>query len=139
MHSDGNEVVTDLSPVIRVYKDGRVERIFRSPHVPPSPEDSATGVSSKDLNISSDLKARIYVPKLSTVTADNEKLPILVYYHEYRLAPEHPLSAIYDDSWTALQWVGSHVLVNPKFEKEEWLIEHGDFEKNLRRRRQCRR
>ncbi|KAJ8563574.1 hypothetical protein K7X08_032026 [Anisodus acutangulus] len=165
MDSDGNEVVIDLSPVIRVYKDGRVERIFRSPHVPPSPVDSATGVSSKDINISSNLQARIYLP--SNITANNnQKLPILVYYHgggfcvgstfsflserylnlltsasnvitlsvEYPLAPEHHLSVIYDDSWTALQWVADHVHENPETEKEPW-----KFRENLRRWRQCRR
>lgn len=63
MDSYDNEVLIDISPVIRVFKDGRIERIFRSPHVPPSPEDSATGVSSKDVTISSDLKARIFLPK----------------------------------------------------------------------------
>ncbi|XP_009593308.1 2-hydroxyisoflavanone dehydratase-like [Nicotiana tomentosiformis] len=161
MDFDGNEVVIDLSPVIRVYKDGHVERLFGSPYVPPSPEDSVTGVSSKDLTISSDLKARIYHPKLSITTSNNQKLPILVYYHgggfcvgstfsflsqrylnllvseanivtvsvQYSLAPEHPLSVIYDDSWTALQWVTAHVLENPGIKKEPWLIDHGDFKK----------
>lgn len=149
MDSDDNEVAIDLFPVIRVYKEGRIERIFRSPLVPPSPKDSATGVSSKDITISSDLKARIFLPNLSTVTANNQKLPILVYFHgggfcvgstfsflsqrylnllssestviilsvEYPLAPEHPLSAIYEDSWKALQWVASHVLETPKLKR----------------------
>ncbi|XP_059302445.1 2-hydroxyisoflavanone dehydratase-like [Lycium ferocissimum] len=162
MDSDDNEVVIDLSPVIRVYKDGQVERIYRPSHVPPSLEDSDTDVSSKDITISSYLKARIYIPKLSSTTANTkQKLPILVYYHgggfcvgstfsflaqrylnllssesnaiilsiEYNLAPEHPLSTIYEDSWTALQWVASHVLENPRIKKEPWLIDHGDFNK----------
>nr|XP_016464873.1 PREDICTED: 2-hydroxyisoflavanone dehydratase-like [Nicotiana tabacum] len=130
-------------------------------YVPPSPEHSVTGVSSKDLTISSNLKARIYHPKLSITTAINQKLPILVYYHgggfcvgstfsflsqrylnllvseaniitvsaEYSLAPEHPLHVIYDDSWTALQWVTAHVLENPGLKKEPWLIDHADFRK----------
>lgn len=37
----------------------------------------------------------------------------------------------YEDSWTALQWVASHVLDKPGFEKEPWLVNHGDFEKVL--------
>lgn len=39
---------------------------------------------------------------------------------EYRLAPEHPLPTAYEDSWEALNWVGS--LSDP------WLASHGDLE-----------
>ncbi|MCD7453849.1 hypothetical protein HAX54_022345 [Datura stramonium] len=143
MDSGDNEVTIDFSPLLRVYKSGRVERIFGSPIVPPSPEDPATGVASKDIDISPEIKARIYLPKLTNTT--DQKLPILVYYHgggfclesafsfldqrylnlivaeanviavsvEYRLAPEHRLPVAYEDSWAALQWVGSHVLEDP--------------------------
>ncbi|KAL2463948.1 putative carboxylesterase 13 [Forsythia ovata] len=152
------EMLVDLSPVIKVYKDGTVERLLGSPHVPPSPEDAATGVSSKDINISPVVQARLYLPKL---TDPHQKLSVLVYYHfggfcgesafsfldqrymnilgaeskalivsvEYRLAPEHPLPVAYEDSWTALQWVASHVIEKPGMQKEQWLTEHADFGK----------
>ncbi|KAK4357201.1 hypothetical protein RND71_022811 [Anisodus tanguticus] len=161
MDSGDNEVTIDFSPLLRVFKNGHVERMFDSPIVPPSLEDPTTGVATKDIDISPDIKARLYLPKLTNST--NEKLPILVYYHgggfclesafsfldhrylnlivseanviaisvEYRLAPEHPLPIAYEDSWTALQWVVSHVLENPGFEKEPWLVNHGNFEKVL--------
>ncbi|PHU21897.1 2-hydroxyisoflavanone dehydratase [Capsicum chinense] len=158
MDSGDNEVVVDFPQLIRVYKSGRVERLFSSPIVPPSPEDPTTGVASKDIDISPEIKARIYLPKLTNL---HQTLPILVYYHgggfclesafsfldhrymnrlvsesnaivisvEYRLAPEYPLPVGYEDSWTALQWVGSHVADQPGFKKEPWLVNHGDFEK----------
>ncbi|KAK4381285.1 2-hydroxyisoflavanone dehydratase [Sesamum angolense] len=78
MASTTKDVISDLSPIINVYTDGTVERLLSSAHVPPSPEDPTTGVSSKDTTISPTLSARLYLPKLTHPT---QKLPILVYYH----------------------------------------------------------
>ncbi|XP_060180199.1 2-hydroxyisoflavanone dehydratase-like [Lycium barbarum] len=82
-----NDLVVDLYPLFRIYKDGRVDRcddtsasIGLSSYVPPSLEDPQTGVSSKDVTISPHVSARLYLPK-NTTSTNNQKLPIFVYYH----------------------------------------------------------
>ncbi|XP_070042293.1 hydrolase 3-like [Nicotiana tomentosiformis] len=165
MATEDNEVVTDLYPTFRLYKNGRVERFyeqFNVFYVPPSPEDPATGVSSKDITISSHVSVRLYLPKNTNITV-NEKLPILVFYHggglvvgsaffnkmhrflnylvsesnaigvsvEYRLAPENDLTTLYQDCWTALQWVASHS-ENDNFthtSKDSWLTTYADLKR----------
>jgi len=42
----------------------------------------------------------------------------LVVLVEYRLMPEHPIPAAYDDAWSALKWVAS--LTDP------WLADYSD-------------
>ncbi|KAI6677915.1 hypothetical protein NL676_038711 [Syzygium grande] len=151
------EVVNDLSPLAKVYKDGRVERLMGTATVPAS-LDEKTGVQSKDITISLDpaVSARLYIPKAAVSSL--QKLPVLVYFHgggfiietawsptyhnylnpltaeaniivvsvEYRRAPEDPLPAAYDDSWTTLKWVASHSAGNGP---EEWLNSHADLKK----------
>ncbi|MCD7450712.1 hypothetical protein HAX54_008166 [Datura stramonium] len=157
--NNNDEVVTDFFPYYRLYKNGRVERfygLYGLVEVPPSLEDPATGVSSRDVSISAHVSARLYLPKN---TAADQKLPVLVYYHggglvlgsaffkiehcylnhlvsesncvaisvNYRLAPEHDLPTLYQDCWDALQWVASHAVVSPINIKDPWIENHGDF------------
>ena len=67
MASNDKEVAIEFLPLLRVYKDGLVERLIVSPIVPPSFEDPETGVSSKDITISENptISARLYLPKLT--------------------------------------------------------------------------
>lgn len=57
------------------------------------------------------------------MSADSNAIVISV---DYRLAPEQHLPVPFEDSWTAIQWIASHVSGNGP---EEWLNSYADFDK----------
>ncbi|XP_055815814.1 2-hydroxyisoflavanone dehydratase-like [Solanum dulcamara] len=150
------EIVHDLFPLMRVYKDGRIERLMGEGFVPPE-SDPETGVQVKDVEIDPqiNLSARLYLPK----NVDSvQKTPLFVYFHggafviesassptyhkhlsmvaaeakvvivsvNYRLAPEYPLPIAYEDSWVALKWIASHANGDGDGH-EPWIKDHADF------------
>ncbi|RLN33910.1 putative carboxylesterase 13 [Panicum miliaceum] len=147
------EVDFDFSPFLKRYKDGRIERLLRSPLVAASENPTANrGVATRDVVIdhSTGVSARLFLPSRAAMAASTRRLPLVVYIHggsfctesafcrtyhryatslaasagalvvsvEYRLAPEHPIPAAYDDAWSALKWVAS--LADP------WLADYAD-------------
>ncbi|XP_077251486.1 putative carboxylesterase 2 [Tasmannia lanceolata] len=88
------EIAHDFPSFLRVYKDGRIERLTGTQVVPPG-LDPRTGVTSKDVVIvpESGVSARLYIPKLSGETP--KKIPLLVYFHGGGFMIESPFSPLY--------------------------------------------
>jgi len=148
-------VVEEIAGLIRVYKDGYVERPQVLPCVTASTMSPELNVTSRDMVIDSATNtwARFYVPICQ------HELPLLVYFHgggfcvgsaawscyhdflarlsdkvgcvimsvNYRLAPENPLPAPYDDGLKALMWVKQQMLNKGGGGNSEWWSSKCDF------------
>ncbi|KAL3580538.1 hypothetical protein D5086_018373 [Populus alba] len=80
MDSSSNEIIHQWGSYIRVYKDGRVERV------------------------GSPFCATYHNYVTSLVTAAS----VVAVSIDYRLAPEYLVPTCHEDSWVALKWVASH-------------------------------
>ncbi|CAF1929650.1 probable carboxylesterase 5 [Brassica napus] len=152
-----SDLVSEHPPFIRIYKDGRIERLTGTEIIPTS-LDKTNDVVSKDVLYSPEhnLSVRLFLPHKATAGTNNKKLPILIYIHggawiiespfspiyhnyvadvvksanclavsiQYRRAPEHPVPASYEDSWSAIEWIFSH---SDGSGPEDWINKHADF------------
>ncbi|KAG2631379.1 probable carboxylesterase 5 [Panicum virgatum] len=147
------EVDFDFTPFLKRYKDGRIERLLRSPLVAASEDPTANRrVATRDVVIDhgTGVSARLFLPSRAAMAAGSRRLPLVMYIHggsfctesafcqtyhryatslatsagalvvsvEYRLAPEHPIPAAYNDAWSALKWVATFA--------DPWLADYAD-------------
>ncbi|XP_057488075.1 probable carboxylesterase 17 [Actinidia eriantha] len=152
-HHQNSALVEEIEGIIRVYKDGSVERHLILPNVSCA-VNSELSVTSKDVVIDkfTSLWARLYVP-----SHQYGKLPLLVYFHgggfcvgstswscyhnflsnlasiagcvivsvNYRLAPENRLPAAYEDGFKAVMWVKQQALNGS--DEEKWWVNRCSF------------
>ncbi|KAJ0823969.1 putative carboxylesterase [Helianthus annuus] len=80
MDSSPDQIIKEILPFIRVYKDGRYQKLSGNDTVPAG-VDPSSGVRSKDVVILPDtpLSVRLYIPKPHNPTL--KKLPLLIYFH----------------------------------------------------------
>ncbi|XP_047978686.1 probable carboxylesterase 2 [Salvia hispanica] len=156
--ANSTDISYEIIPFIRVYKNGSVERLIGTDTVPPSLNPKSKVLSKDiiiepSLNIS----ARLFLPR-SASTTRKLPLLVYIHggafftgssftsgYHgylnsivaeanavavsiNYRLAPEHPLPAAYQDSWLVLKWIFSHSKQGGGG-TEAWLRNNVDFDR----------
>ncbi|KAF0908719.1 hypothetical protein E2562_028155 [Oryza meyeriana var. granulata] len=145
-----SEVAFDFQPYLCQYKSGRIFRPGGEPTVPAG-TDPVTGVVSRDIH-AGDARARVYLPPgaavstgklpvvvyfhgggfvtgsparpgthayLNDLVARSGAIGVSVYY---RLAPENPLPAAYEDAWAAVRWAATR-----GDGADPWLLDHADL------------
>ncbi|XP_062019911.1 probable carboxylesterase 12 [Rosa rugosa] len=111
------EVYKDFSPFLKIYKDGRIERLANTDVVPTS-FDPQTGVETKDAVISEEtgLTVRLYIPK-AKITENPAKLPLLVYYHGGGFCMGSPFCAYYNSYVSSLVAKANVIAVSVAYRK----------------------
>ncbi|CAL0329465.1 unnamed protein product [Lupinus luteus] len=149
-HHQRDFITEEIEGLIRVHRNGHVERPTIIPNV--SSITSSCGVTARDVIINKDtnLWARIYVPSINTklvpllvyfhgggfcigsaawkcyhefLTNLTSKASCVIVSVDYKLAPENPLPAAYDDGFNALMWVKREAH-NVSSSVQKWWLSH---------------
>lgn len=149
------EIEIDFSPFLILYKSGRVQRLGSASRKSAGTDattgvtskdmviDAGTGLAARlflpeGVPGSQRLPVLVYfhgggfvsgsafAPRYTTyVNALVAAARVVAVSVEYRLAPEHPVPAAYDDAWAALRWAAASC-VSGSGGPEPWLADHGD-------------
>ncbi|KAI4372364.1 hypothetical protein MLD38_010605 [Melastoma candidum] len=113
-----DDLLHDFSPMLRVYKDGRIDRILGTSTLPPS-FDPTSGVVSKDVSISSHppVSARLYTPRSLLDSSPSAKLPLLVYFHGGGFCIESSSSPTYHNYLNRLVSAGNFLCVSVEYRR----------------------
>uniref|UniRef100_A0A0D9XEJ2 Alpha/beta hydrolase fold-3 domain-containing protein n=1 Tax=Leersia perrieri TaxID=77586 RepID=A0A0D9XEJ2_9ORYZ len=147
---EDDEVVLESPAHFRIYKSGKIDRLNRPPVLSAGVDEATGVTSKDVLlDADTGVSVRLFLPKTSDPSKKLpvvvffhggaffiESAGSATYHNyvnslaaaagallvsvDYRLAPEHPLPAAYDDSWAALQWTVSSSA------QDGWIAEHGD-------------
>uniref|UniRef100_A0ACD5Y8T1 Uncharacterized protein n=1 Tax=Avena sativa TaxID=4498 RepID=A0ACD5Y8T1_AVESA len=147
------EIEIDFSPFLIVYKGGRVQRFGSTSRKSAGTDATTGVTSKDAvIDAGTGLAARLFLPKgvsgsqklpvlvyfhgggfvsesafsrryTSYVNALVTAARVVAVSVEYRLAPEHPVPAAYDDAWAALCWTVASCVPGGS---EPWLADHGD-------------
>lgn len=147
------DIAHDISPFFVVYKNGNIKRLIGGPPIPAPETLNGAKIKDFVISSDPKVTVRIFLPesaspgqKLSVfvyihggafsiesalsqtytgyVASVAAKCNVIAVSVDYRLAPEAPIPACYDDSWKGLKWVVSH---STGAGPEPWINEHGDF------------
>ncbi|CAL5091651.1 unnamed protein product [Urochloa decumbens] len=111
------EVDINLTPFLNHYKDGRIERLLRSPFVAASEDPTANrGVATRDVVIDpgTGVSARLFLPSRATM-AGSRRLPLVVYIHGGSFCTESAFCRTYHGYATSLAAAAGVLVVSVEY------------------------